>query len=197
MAQATRTLQANPFDRQGATPNAPTISSPQPAPRTASPQTGATPTGANQFQSEGAAKQACVNGACVASCDCQPCANTALECQSSSGKCVDRGCSNITCGVGEACLGGACVASCTGAVCPLGQTCTTGSCVDDTSTDDMGTTDPGTGLDADTTVGGSVATSGCTCHLAPDHRATNAMGLAAGLFVLGAAFFRSRRRVRN
>ena len=59
MAQAPRTSQANPFDRQGAAPIAPTIPAPQPAPRAASPQPGATPTGANQFQSEGAAKQAC------------------------------------------------------------------------------------------------------------------------------------------
>ncbi len=59
MAQATRAPQANPFERQGTAATAPTIPSPQPAPRTASPQTGAAPTGANQFQSEGAAKQAC------------------------------------------------------------------------------------------------------------------------------------------
>ena len=59
MAQATRALQVNPFDRQGNAPAAPTIPSPQSAPRTASPQPGATPTGANQFQSESAAKQAC------------------------------------------------------------------------------------------------------------------------------------------
>lgn len=61
MAQAPRTLQANPFDRQTAAPAAPTARSllPQPAPRTAAPQSGAAPAGANQFQSEGVAKQAC------------------------------------------------------------------------------------------------------------------------------------------
>jgi len=59
MAQATRAPQANPFERQGTTPAAPTNPSPQPTPRTASSQPGATPTGTNQFQSEGAAKQAC------------------------------------------------------------------------------------------------------------------------------------------
>ena len=65
MAQATRALQANPFDRQGNAPAAPTIPSPQPASRTASPQPGATPTSANQFQSEGAAKQGCGTDAVV------------------------------------------------------------------------------------------------------------------------------------
>ena len=59
MAQATRATQANPFERQGTTPAAPTNPPPQPAPRTGSSQPGATPTGASQFQSEGAAKQAC------------------------------------------------------------------------------------------------------------------------------------------
>ena len=59
MAQATWALQANPFERQGTTPTAPTNPSPQPAPRTTSSPPGATPTGANQFQSEGVAKQAC------------------------------------------------------------------------------------------------------------------------------------------
>ena len=60
MAQATRALQANPFERQGTTPAAASTNPlPQPAPRTASSQPGATPAGANQFQSGGAAKQAC------------------------------------------------------------------------------------------------------------------------------------------
>lgn len=61
MAQATRALQANPFDRQATTPAAPTAPSPSPqtSSRTALAQPGAAPTGANQFQSEGAAKQAC------------------------------------------------------------------------------------------------------------------------------------------
>jgi len=59
MAQATRALQANPFDRQETAPAGSAPLSPQLAPRTASPQPGATPAGSNQFQSEGAARQAC------------------------------------------------------------------------------------------------------------------------------------------
>ena len=59
MAQATRALQANPFDRQGNAPAAPTVPSPQPPPRSAAPQSGAAPAGVDQFQSESAAKQAC------------------------------------------------------------------------------------------------------------------------------------------
>lgn len=61
MAQATRALQANPFDRQATAPVAPTAPSlsTQPAPRTAALQPGAAPAGTNQFQSESAAKQAC------------------------------------------------------------------------------------------------------------------------------------------
>ena len=61
MAQTARALQANPFDRQATAPAAPAAPSPspQPPPRTAAPQPGAAPAGANQFQSEGAAKQAC------------------------------------------------------------------------------------------------------------------------------------------
>ena len=59
MAQATRAPQANPFARQATAPTAPAASSPQPAARTAAPQPGAASAGANQFQSEGAAKQAC------------------------------------------------------------------------------------------------------------------------------------------
>ena len=61
LAQATRALQANPFDRQATTPVAPTAPSPSPqaSPRTVLAQPGAAPAGANQFQSEGAAKQAC------------------------------------------------------------------------------------------------------------------------------------------
>jgi len=65
MAQVTRALQANPFDGQETAPAGPMAPPPQPTPRTASPQPGATPTGANQFQSEGAAKQACGSGAVV------------------------------------------------------------------------------------------------------------------------------------
>ncbi len=140
-----------------------------------------------------AARQACVNGACIASCDCLPCAGT-LACQAASGKCVEKGCENLTCGSGEVCQGGTCVGSCTGAVCPSGQSCAVGMCADDVVTDDMGTTDPGTDPDP---MGGSVATAGCTCHLAPDHRATNALGVGAGLLLLGFAVYRSRRRVRN
>jgi len=64
-AQATRALEANPFDGQEATPAVPAAPSPPPAPRAAFPQPGATPTGANQFQSEGAAKQACGAGSVV------------------------------------------------------------------------------------------------------------------------------------
>ena len=61
MAQATRAVQVNPFDRQATTPASPAAPSPspQPAPRTTSPQPGVAPAGANQFQSESAAKQAC------------------------------------------------------------------------------------------------------------------------------------------
>ena len=141
------------------------------------------------------AMKACVNGACVTTCDCLPC-GAALACQSSSGKCVDKGCENTTCGVGEVCQGGyGCVPVCANAVCPGGQVCSAGKCADDTGAgQDMG---GGTDDAGDDTVGGSVATSGCTCHLAPDHRATNAMGLSAGLLLLGLAAFRSRRRARN
>ena len=60
MAQATRGIQANPFDRQANTPAAPAAPSlSQPTPQAASPQPGAAPAGAGQFQSESAAKQAC------------------------------------------------------------------------------------------------------------------------------------------
>lgn len=61
MAQATRALQANPFDKQATvpvTPTAPSLST-QSAPRTATSQPGTASAGANQFQSESAAKQAC------------------------------------------------------------------------------------------------------------------------------------------
>ena len=59
MAQTTRATQANPFERAGTTPTAPTNPSLQPASRTAPSQPRNTPTGASQFQSEDTAKQAC------------------------------------------------------------------------------------------------------------------------------------------
>jgi MYXO-CTERM domain-containing protein len=133
----------------------------------------------------------CVNGACVTTCDCLPC-GSGLACQSSSGKCVQSGCENTVCDTGLVCQAAICVPTCTGAVCPGGQICSTGKCIDDTgSGQDMGTDDSGSD-----TVGGSVALSGCTCHLAPDHRASNAMGIGGGLLLLGLAWRRSRRRAR-
>ena len=60
MAQATRTFQANRFEKQETTSGAtPTNPPSQPPLRTASSQLGATTAGASQFQSEGTAKQAC------------------------------------------------------------------------------------------------------------------------------------------
>lgn len=73
-------------------------------------------------------KKVCVNGACVGTCDCVPCAGSGQACQASTGKCVEQSCAAVLCGPGDQCRGGACVAACEGTMCPAGQVCFQGKC---------------------------------------------------------------------
>jgi hypothetical protein len=72
-------------------------------------------------------KKVCVGGACITTCDCLPCA-AGKACQTSTGKCVEPGCVNITCPAGDQCKGGVCAPACDGAMCPPGQECRAGKC---------------------------------------------------------------------
>ncbi|MEM9865570.1 MAG: nidogen-like domain-containing protein, partial [Myxococcota bacterium] len=46
------------------------------------------------------------------------------------GRCIDDGCEDVECGLGERCSAGECVGACDDIVCPTGQTCIGGRCSD-------------------------------------------------------------------
>jgi hypothetical protein len=118
-----------------------------------------------------AADRVCKDGACIARCECLPC-DDGFTCQTSSGKCVEKGCDTVTCKAGQLCKAGACIDTCTGAVCPSGQECKVGKCTDGMSSGGTGgkpggatggTSGAATGGDSGTgnaSTGGGTATGG-------------------------------------
>lgn len=87
----------------------------------------------------------CVAGVCKVGCGCDGCPS-GKQCDTTSNKCEDPGCSPNPCpaGSGTHCVAGSCVDDCANAVCPKGQACKAGQCV----------------TDADAGAGGSGATAG-------------------------------------
>jgi len=76
-----------------------------------------------------ATDRVCKDGACIARCECLAC-DDGFACQTSSGKCVDKGCESMTCAAGQICTAGKCADACASAKCPSGQECKAGRCTD-------------------------------------------------------------------
>jgi hypothetical protein len=71
----------------------------------------------------------CDHGTCIETCFEGGCSE-GFVCEASSMRCVESGCEDVTCEVGERCSAGACVDACSGVVCPGSLACVAGRCLD-------------------------------------------------------------------
>lgn len=76
-----------------------------------------------------AADRVCKDGACVARCECLAC-DDGFACQTTTGKCVDKGCETMMCPAGQLCSMGKCMDACAGVMCASDQECKMGRCTD-------------------------------------------------------------------
>jgi MYXO-CTERM domain-containing protein len=147
-----------------------------------------------------------------------------FACQTTTGKCVDKGCETMTCAAGQICSMGKCMDACEGVKCASDQECKAGRCTDLPKSATGGSNgNPGTGGRSGTggAATGGAGTGGAVTGGAPGTGGSKAMpgtggdgemvkvngcscalgehgptGIFAGFGVLGAALALALRRRR-